>query len=68
MKIEKYSSHVRNDKVAKDWHDAVCLRGVTSIRHRWKSPYGFKNYKNGKTFVKKVEFPDKDEWEILSAS
>ena len=53
LQIEKYSIPVRSGTVAKGWHDAVCLCGVTSIRHKWLSPYGLKNYINNSKLEEK---------------
>ena len=61
-------SPVRKGTVAKGLHDAVCLRGVISIRSKWSSLYGFQNYENSNKFVKNVKFHNKYEWAILLVS
>ena len=57
------------DSGRKGSHDTVCLRRVTPIRRKWSSIHGFQKNENGNKFVEKiVEYHDKNEWVILSAS
>ena len=53
LQSKKMSCLVGDETAAKDSHDAVCLRGVTPIRHKYLSLYGFQNYKNNNKLKKK---------------
>ena len=52
-RVNNFQSPVRNGAVAKGSHDAVCLRGIRPIGHKWLSLHGFQNYENSNKYVEK---------------